>query len=172
MRLILIPAQLVFCLATTVGCAKTLYDPQGAKVASDSAYHRTVARNNDLRRDFYEKAASGRGFARLQRVWQTTDDQPILDVLTVDHGKVTYSSHYFFDTFAPMELRLMPQKEMVSNLQLGYVDPPGSVPTPERDLSSSQKFVPVSIDSPAPPDRELILRFDFHGVQKPSVGRF
>jgi hypothetical protein len=158
--------------ALSAGCTtkKALRDPAIARTLSDSAYHREVARNNELRRRFFEAAAKGDGAMELTRVWRTTDGAPIFETLRVNDGRMSVETVYFWDERAPIDKRLAPRKESVSNLELGYFEGPKLFP--ERDPSSANRFVSVAPNDEVPAEKELVLRYDFPGVPISGAGRF
>lgn len=156
----------------TLGCAtrRELKDPDVARTISDTAYYRELARNNELRRQFYQAAASGTGAMELTRRWSTTDGAPVFETLRVNRGKLSLETVHFWDERAPLEMRLLPRKSPVSNLELGYFDGPKVFP--DRQPSSANRFIAIAPTDEVPPGKELVLRFDFPGVPISGAGRF
>jgi hypothetical protein len=162
----------VLAAAMAAGCAtrRELKDPAVARTLSDTAYQRELARNNEIKRRFFEVAGKGSGAMELSRRWHTTDGAPIFETLRVNDGKMSVETVYFWDERAPIEMRLTPKKGPVSNLELGYFEGPSVFP--DREPSSANRFVAVGPEDEAPAGKELVLRFDFPGVPISGAGRF
>lgn len=170
MRLGIVAGLIV--IGSCFGCAarRELRDPAVARTLSDSAFHRELARNNEIKRQFFETASKGTGAMEVVRHWKTTDGAPIFETLRVKGGRMSVETVYFWDERAPIEMRLAPKKGPVNNLELGYFEGPKVFP--DRDPSSANRFIAVAPEDEVPPGKELVLRFDFPGVPISGAGRF